>query len=500
MNFKERLRQALRTPNKFGTGGYIENAGGGDQIVYGARHSQGGVTKDSNTELEGGGFDAQGNPKAGEVITTIYDDGGNPQEFYMSYKNGVAQDYLAAKEMAGGQLNQAQKQEFAKENESMNPDGSPTDIAANGGMSKEYGFGGSTWGAMNELTDGNNWAGVGSYLEDGGMKKYFMGGLQSMDDPREREKYGQAVARKSGYTLEDGGIAKYSHGGPHPTDPNAEEGMGVKIGNTYQYKIDYDGGQTKIDKTIDEVQDVVNWLPVTGEVIDAKNAVADAIKGDYFGAALSAAGFFIPVIPGSVLKKGVNRTKDYIRKLPGFQAAWDKGTKALKGTWANPFKGWKGNKNYTTTNKTTSRKGWTKQDYENFAKGKPGGKGGKGTDMINYVDNVRTPWERTKNITKKGLKLASTYSIPYFGYKLATAEDTDPSKEMNYDGLGDGDFSLLTGGNDTVPAVNNVEVEDLGVTDSIPYTAVGDTLNIEGGNWRRLEDAQDGSMNWEQID
>ena len=32
------------------------------------------------------------------------------------------------------------------------------------------------------------------------------------------------------------------------------------------------------------------------------------------------------------------------------------------------------------------------------------------------------------------------------------------------------------------------------------YALTGDTLNIEGGNWRRLEDAQDGSMNWEQID
>ena len=92
MNFKERLRQAL----KYSNGGYIKNAGGGDQVVYGARHSQGGVMRDENTELEGGGFDENGNPKQGEVITTVFDDGGNPQEFYMSHKNGVAQQYLQA--------------------------------------------------------------------------------------------------------------------------------------------------------------------------------------------------------------------------------------------------------------------------------------------------------------------------------------------------------------------------------------------------------------------
>ena len=113
-----------------------------------------------------------------------------------------------------------------------------------------------------------------------------------------------------------------------------------------------------------------------------------------------------------------------------------------------------------------------------------------------------------KNVLKKSTKLGAVYGPTAIGYNMATS-DTDTSKEMNYN-LGDGDFSILTGSQndsspntlnpDTIPLIPSAEIQDLGVTDSIPYTAVGDTLNIEGGNWKRLKDNSDGSMNWEQID
>ena len=111
MNFKERLKIALQRPTEFESGGYIKNAGGGDSIVYGARHSQGGVALNKNTELEGGGFTTSGTPKAGEVITTVYDAGGNPNQFFMSHKNGIAQRYLAEKAANGGILPQQRKQD-----------------------------------------------------------------------------------------------------------------------------------------------------------------------------------------------------------------------------------------------------------------------------------------------------------------------------------------------------------------------------------------------------
>ena len=48
-DFKKRLRKALDSSGKvkYKKGGYIKNSGGGDQVVYGATHSQGGVLRNS---------------------------------------------------------------------------------------------------------------------------------------------------------------------------------------------------------------------------------------------------------------------------------------------------------------------------------------------------------------------------------------------------------------------------------------------------------------------
>ena len=628
MNFKERLKQALKTPNKFGSGGYIEYAGGGDQIVYGARHSQGGVMRDANTELEGGGFDSQGNPKAGEVITTVYDNGGNPQEFYMSYKNGVAQDYLAAKERAGGQLNQAQKQEFAKQNESMNPNGSPSDIAANGGY-MEYKHGGA------HNSDGSKrgfWDNVHAKrnrgespdkskvssdtakrfnLADGGMEKYFMGGMQSMIDPRDQALYGQGVDRRSGYSLADGGMNPYDymmggvrmeyddgglpdwlykargeamqknmgmggyhsdeymyggkdmeygsgglpkwlykargramgkemgyggkklypHGGPHNSDGSPVEiptqNTGIKYANMYKgpaLNIPTNTNYGEIRQGPDplslgeKVWDVVtnpvtafkhygkyNELPDNFQNMDEKSgvellsefvnpaAVADmlydygkSVKDDGMTTENLAQGAFMlafrkrmPNLKGAQLKEQANKVWHKVKKNE---------------MWANPLGGW--NTGSKTTKTVATKVKGSKGKY--YTKSQ--------TPMIQYTPRTRK--EKVKNVLKKSTKLGAVYGPTAIGYNMATS-DTDTSKEMNYN-LGDGDFSILTGSQndsspntlnpDTIPLIPSAEIQDLGVTDSIPYTAVGDTLNIEGGNWKRLKDNSDGSMNWEQID
>jgi hypothetical protein len=45
------------------------------------------------------------------------------------------------------------------------------------------------------------------------------------------------------------------------------------------------------------------FVPGVGEVIDAKNTIKDLKKGDYAGAAMNAAGFILPFVPGKAIKK-----------------------------------------------------------------------------------------------------------------------------------------------------------------------------------------------------
>ena len=113
-------------------------------------------------------------------------------------------------------------------------------------------------------------------------------------------------------------------------DPNAgESSVDPKVGRKKQSEIDYSKGGKKVEEIASQVQDVANFAPVTGEIIDAKNAVKDLIAGDYGGAALNAAGFAIPFVPGSLIKKGAKAIMKYLRKTPGAEDAIKKGTKIL---------------------------------------------------------------------------------------------------------------------------------------------------------------------------
>ena len=87
--------------------------------------------------------------------------------------------------------------------------------------------------------------------------------------------------------------------------------QGPMVGNTPQYEIDY-GGLSQ-----EEFEAAAGFAPVVGEVIDAKNALVDLHQGNYGGAVLNAAGFFIPFIPGSVLKKGAKEVAAWVRKNGG---------------------------------------------------------------------------------------------------------------------------------------------------------------------------------------
>ena len=488
----------------------------------------------------------------------------------MSYKNGVAQDYLQAKEMAGGQLNQAQKQEFAKQNESMNPNGSPSDIAANGGyMNYKHG------GAHN--SDGSKrgfWDNVHAKrnrgespdkskvssdtakrfnLADGGMEKYFMGGMQGMIDPRDQALYGQGVDRRSGYSLANGGMNPYDymmggvqmeygagglpdwlykargeamgkemgqggkklypHGGPHvpamPNMPSLPANLQQNNGTISQGRDKMSFGEKawdvvtnpltafkqygkygelpdnfqnmEPDSPLETMTEFINPAAVADMLYEYGKSVKDegmTTENLAQGAFMLAFRKRMPNLKGANLKAQANKLWNKVKKNE---------------MWANPLGGWNtGSK----TAKTVAIK----------VTGKPGNfKPKSKTPMIEYTP--RTTGEKVKNVIKKGGKLGAVYGPTAIGYGMATSE-TDTSKKMDYSGLGDGDFSILTGTTDstntlnpdTIPLRNSTEIEDLGTTDSIPYTAVGDTLNIEGGNWKRLENNTDGSMNWEQID
>ena len=122
-------------------------------------------------------------------------------------------------------------------------------------------------------------------------------------------------------------------GGQIPIDPNAGEGsVDPKVGRVKQSDIDYREGEKKTDKTVDQVQDIANFAPIAGELIDGKELVKDLIAGDYGGAALNAAGFALPFVPGSLVKKGVKKVMDYIRRQPGAEEAMKKGEELMSGS------------------------------------------------------------------------------------------------------------------------------------------------------------------------
>ena len=111
----------------------------GDMVVYGPTHEQGGVMRDSNTELEGGGM-KNGVALPGEVITNVKDSQGNTREYYFSdhLKNPSTGNTFAEDYRKSGGMNYNAKQMFAKLQEKVagrnDKDRSPQTIAEDGGM------------------------------------------------------------------------------------------------------------------------------------------------------------------------------------------------------------------------------------------------------------------------------------------------------------------------------------------------------------------------------
>ena len=111
----------------------------GDLVVYGPTHEQGGVMRDSTTELEGGGMKG-GVALPGEVITNVKDNKGNTREYYFSdhLKNPSTGNTFAEDYRKSGGMNYNAKQMFAKLQEQVagknDKDRSAQTIAEDGGF------------------------------------------------------------------------------------------------------------------------------------------------------------------------------------------------------------------------------------------------------------------------------------------------------------------------------------------------------------------------------
>jgi len=110
-----------------------------------------------------------------------------------------------------------------------------------------------------------------------------------------------------------------------PIDPSSGEGFNdPMVGNKKQSEIDY------INTGGEDLENIAQFAPLTGELIDAKNAIKDFVNKDYGGAALNMAGFFLPFIPGGVIKSGGKYIMDYLKKMPGVDAFLKSGKKMTK--------------------------------------------------------------------------------------------------------------------------------------------------------------------------
>lgn len=177
------------------------------------------------------------------------------------------------------------------------------------------------------------------------------------------------------------------HGGQIPIDPNAGETSGNINTKNNQKEIwkemTNDNLQDSNSASVEEIAEGVgSVLPIAGEVIDAKNTIKDLLNKDYTGAALNAAGFVIPFIPGKIIKGGVNKVKEYIFKsVKGSKEAVKKSAKHVDHAgnyWKNPEDAAKINQSFTNTvletptqkllGQTPPHGSWQKGNYEEMMK------------------------------------------------------------------------------------------------------------------------------------
>jgi len=198
-----------------------------------------------------------------------------------------------------------------------------------------------------------------------------------------------------------------------PVDPMAGEGsVDPMVGDKKQSEINYS------DKGSKSFENIAQFAPVTGEIIDAKNAIKDLVNEDYGGAALNMAGFFLPFIPGGVLKEGGKNIMNYLKKMPGvdgFLKSGKKMTKQQKMDFEKGFgDGLQAKGGVSSSSKGEFMVGGNKVKFDTSHKNLNYDiKGGinaaeditkitnaKGVDLDDFVSKIDGPTDYSKSITK----------------------------------------------------------------------------------------------------
>ena len=122
---------------------------------------------------------------------------------------------------------------------------------------------------------------------------------------------------------------KYSHGGPHdPPNPFAQQNQEyitqlqtqAAAGNEMAiHQLQLAGQDSRIPEA-DFSAGMAEYMPVTGEISDAMYTADALSEGNYGDAALYAAGFALPFVPGKAVKKFVKgmipeKVKDYAKNI-----------------------------------------------------------------------------------------------------------------------------------------------------------------------------------------
>jgi len=115
-------------------------------------------------------------------------------------------------------------------------------------------------------------------------------------------------------------------------------------------------------------ENLLNVLPGAGEIVDAKNAIKDLVNKDYGGAALNTAGFFLPFLPGGVVKAVGKDIMNYLKKMPGIDDLLKSGKKMTKQQEVDFKKGFaESNGNPITGGVSGEVKDYTLPNYGNFS-------------------------------------------------------------------------------------------------------------------------------------
>jgi len=156
----------------------------------------------------------------------------------------------------------------------------------------------------------------------------------------------------------------------------ASNGVSVPKANLKDYEnslkeANKDIAKENVKKFISEPvvnENLLNVIPGSGEIVDAKNAIKDLVNKDYGGAALNMAGFLLPFVPGGVLKEGGKNIMNYLKKIPGVDGFLKSGKKMTKQQEVDFKKGFaESNGNPITGGVSGEVKDYTLPNYGNFS-------------------------------------------------------------------------------------------------------------------------------------